>query len=144
MKITNITRSAIVLHSAERMFDLVDDIERYPDYMVGCRDAKVLVRTEQEVVARLDLAKAGIRQSFTTRNRLYRPERIVMTLEEGPFTCFQGAWHFKVLTDTACKVSLELEFGFKSGLVHLAGARLFTQVANNLVAATTARADVID
>lgn len=66
-----------------------------------------------------------------------------MRLEEGPFKRLQGEWRFVSLTESACKVSLQLEFEFKTGIAKLAGGRLFTQVANNLVAATTERADVI-
>ncbi len=143
MKLIRIDRSAMVLHPAEYLFDLVDDIESYPDYMEGCRSVAIIARSEQEVIARLDLAKAGIRQSFTTRNRLVRPGSIVMSLEEGPFKRLQGEWRFEALTESACKISLQLEFEFKSGIAKLAGSKLFTQVANNLVAATTERADVI-
>ena len=143
MKVTRIERSAMVLHSADMMFDLVNDIESYPQYMDGCQGATVLVRTEQEIVARLDLAKAGIKQSFTTRNTLTRPDEIQLRLEEGPFKRLQGHWRFEALTESACKVSLILEFEFKSGIAHLAGSKLFSRVANNLVAATTERADVI-
>ena len=143
MKVTRIERSAIVLHSAQMMFDLVNDIASYPDYMDGCVGAEVLFRAEHEVVARLDLAKGGIRQSFTTRNWLSSPEGIEMILEEGPFKRLQGQWRFQALTESACKVSLLLEFEFKSGVAKLAGSKLFTRVANNLVAATTERADAI-
>ena len=143
MKVTRIERSAMVLHSADMMFDLVNDIESYPQYMDGCQAATVLARTEQEIVARLDLARAGIKQSFTTRNILSRPDKIELSLEEGPFKRLQGHWQFEALTESACKVSLILEFEFKSGIAQLAGSKLFSRVANNLVAATTERADVI-
>lgn len=143
MKVTRIERSAMVLHSAGMMFDLVNDIESYPQYMDGCQAATVLARTEQEIVARLDLARAGIKQSFTTRNILSRPDKIELSLEEGPFKRLQGHWQFEALTESACKVSLILEFEFKSGIAQLAGSKLFSRVANNLVAATTERADVI-
>lgn len=140
---TLIARSALVLHPAEMMFDLVNDIESYPQYMDGCEAAQVISRSGEEVIARLQLGKAGIRHSFTTRNRLHRPERIEMSLESGPFTQFHGEWRFEALRDDACKVSLTLEFQLKSGILHLAAGKLFTRVANNLVAATTARANVM-
>ena len=143
MKVTRIERSAMVFHSADVMFDLVNDIESYPQYMDGCQGATVLARTEQEIVARLDLARAGIKQSFTTRNVLTRPDKIELSLEEGPFKRLQGHWRFEALTESACKVSLILEFEFKSGIAQLAGSKLFSRVANNLVAATTERADVL-
>jgi ribosome-associated toxin RatA of RatAB toxin-antitoxin module len=143
MKLTRIQRSALVLHPAHMMFDLVNDIESYPDYMDGCEGAEVIARTDEQLVGRLDLAKFGITQSFTTRNQLTRPECIVMRLEDGPFNSLWGEWRFKKLTETACKVSLILEFELKSGFTHVAGGKLFTRVANNLVAATTERADII-
>ena len=66
MKTTSIQRSALVLHSAQAMFDLVNDIEAYPEYMDGCSGAQVISRDDKEVIARLDLRKAGISHSFTT------------------------------------------------------------------------------
>lgn len=143
MKTMRIERSAMVLHPASLLFDLVNDIDAYPEFMDGCRNTEVLSRSEDEVVARLDLARGGIKQSFATRNRLVRPDSIIMELEDGPFTRLHGEWQFKALSDSACKVSLILEFQFKSGLARFAGNKLFTQVANNLVAAMTARADVV-
>lgn len=140
---THIARSALVLHPVDMMFDLVEDIEAYPEYMEGCEGAQVISRSDDQVIARLQLGKAGIQQSFTTRNRLHRPDRIEMTLESGPFTRFHGEWRFEALREDACKVSLTLDFQLKSGILHLAAGKLFTRMANNLVAATTARANVI-
>lgn len=138
---TIIERSALVLHSAATMFDLVNDIEAYPQYMDGCESTQVFSRSEHEIVARLVLRKGGIGQAFTTRNRLVRPEYIEMTLEEGPFSRFVGAWRFEALRESACKVGLHLEFELNSNLLNRAAGRLFSRVANNLVATTTRRAD---
>ena len=62
---TRIDRSALLLYPAQAMFDLVNDIESYPSFMDGCVGAEVIARTDTAVEARLHLAKAGIRQSFT-------------------------------------------------------------------------------
>ena len=92
------------------------------------------------MVAKLDLKKGFLRQSFTTRNVLYEPERISMTLDKGPFQKFSGEWSFTALDKTACKVSLGLEFEFNSISVSLASGQLFTSVANSLVDALSSRA----
>lgn len=139
--ITQIDRSALVSHAAASMFDLVNDIAAYPLYMEGCTGATVISRSDEEIVARLDLARAGIRHSFTTRNRLTRPSRIDMTLVEGPFRHFAGGWHFLALAENACKVSLHLEFQLNNRLIGRAWGALFASVANNLVSALTRRAD---
>lgn len=138
--LTEIHRSALMLYPAQSMFELVNDIESYPRFMEGCVGAEVLSRSEEMVEARLHLAKAGIRQSFTTRNRLSSPKAIDMELLEGPFERFEGQWSFEVLRDDACKVSLRLAFRLSNSLASRAARQLFESVANGLVDAVCRRA----
>ena len=137
---TSINRSALVEYSAEQMFDLVNDIERYPKFMQGCTSAKVLSESDTELVGELCLSKAGISQQFTTKNILLRPERIDMSLVEGGFKNFTSQWTFAPLTEGACKMSLAMEFEFKSGLMGFAAEKLFSSSANNLIDAIMRRA----
>jgi len=138
--LTEIHRSALMLYPAQSMFELVNDIEAYPRFMEGCVGAEVISRTEEVVEARLHLAKAGIRQSFTTRNRLTAPNAIEMELLEGPFERFEGHWSFEALRDDACKVSLRLAFRLSNTLASRAARQLFESVANGLVDAVCRRA----
>lgn len=138
-----IERSALVNHSAEEMFDLVNDVESYPQFMKGCKAARVISQSDDELVGELTLAKSGIKQSFTTRNQLYRPDRIDMELVSGKFKSFAACWRFFPLNDLACKVSLRMEFEFDFSIVDFAAERLFSEVANAQVDALVARADEI-
>lgn len=138
--LTTIKRSALVMYSAQQMFDLVNDVASYPRYMANCVGAEVLEQSDTAMIARLDLKKGGIRYSFTTRNTLIQPDRISMSLEQGAFKRFSGEWSFKALTGSACKVMLDLEFEFNSLSVGIASSGLFTSVANNLVDALSQRA----
>jgi len=131
--VAQIERSALVAFSDRQMFDLVNDIESYPQYMEGCIGAEVLSRTDSEITARLDLSKLGMRYSFTTRNRLTAPSSMDMVLVEGPFKRMSGVWAFKALAEDACKVSLSLEFEFSNALVAKAASKWFESVANELV-----------
>lgn len=140
---TRIHRSALVAHSDQQMFQLVNDIEAYPQYMDGCVGAEVLARSGNEVTARLDLSKLGMRYSFTTRNTLVAPQSMDMQLVEGPFKQFKGVWSFKALADNACKVSLDLEFEFSNRLVAKAAAKWLESVANELVGGLCRRAQQI-
>ena len=142
-KATCIQRSALVLHSAQAMFDLVNDIEAYPQYMDGCTGAQIMSRNDKEIIARLDLRKAGMSHSFVTRNHLSASELVEMTLVDGPFDYFQGVWRFQALQQDASKVSLDLEFVLKSGVLNKAAGMLFTRVADNLVAALVERANAV-
>lgn len=137
---TTIQRSALVPYSAQAMFDLVNAIETYPQFMDGCAGAAVIEKTNDTIEARLDLAKGGMRYSFTTRNRLLPPERIEMTLVEGPFDKFQGVWTIQVLGEHACKISLHLEFELAGRLLNFAARKMFDGVANQMVDALVKRA----
>ena len=141
--LTTIQRSALVPYSAEQMYSLVNDVESYPEFMADCQGAEILERGEDFMVARLDLRKTGVRYSFITRNTLRPFSEIAMELHSGPFRRLQGGWQFKALSPGACKVSLHLEFEINSGLLSAAANHLFSGVANNLVAALTARAAVL-
>lgn len=137
---TIIDRSALLPYSAGQLYDLVNDVEAYPQFMDGCVGAEVLRRDDNEVQARLDLARGGIRQSFTTRNRVVPDEAIILELIDGPFEVFAGRWDFRALDQAACKMSLKLEFTFSSAVLGVAASKLFEKVSNNLVDAVGRRA----
>ena len=139
----HVSRSALIGYSAQQMFDLVNDIEQYPQFMQGCRSARVISKTDTELVGELSLAKAGVTQTFVTRNSLIAPSRIEMRLEEGNFSRFSAVWQFEALTEAACKVSFDMEFEFKYGLVDLAVGKLVSNSANNLVDALVDRAKLV-
>lgn len=135
-----IDQSALLPYSAGQMFALVNDIEAYPEYMDGCIGAEILETTGNQVTARLDLGKGGLRYSFTTRNTLVEPESMTMALVEGPFRHFEATWTFRALNENACKVSLKMEFEFATGLVDAVMKRLFDTTSRNLVNAVCQRA----
>jgi len=140
---TSIHRSALLPYSQRQLYDLVNDVEAYPSYMDGCVGAEVLEASDSRMLARLDLARGGISQSFTTFNVLSPCESIHLTLREGPFETFDGIWRFSALSPDACKVSLDLEFAVRGSLLGAAAARLFDGVTGNLVAAVVRRAGQI-
>ncbi|MCB1690644.1 MAG: type II toxin-antitoxin system RatA family toxin [Halioglobus sp.] len=137
---TVINRSALLPYSARQLFDLVSDVESYPRFMEGCVGAHILRSDEGVLEARLDLARGGIKQSFSTRNRMHAAREITLELLDGPFDNFTGRWDFHALGDSACKMSLYLEFKFNSSLLGAAASRLFDKVTNNLVDAVSRRA----
>jgi len=138
-----IERSALVPHSAEQMFDLVDDVEAYPQFLPWCVGAAVDRVEGDEMIATLEVKRAKIRQRFSTRNRRRRPEEIAMYLEAGPFTNLQGGWRFQALNSVSCKVILQLEFEFSAELVGALFAPLFEDMAASMVAAFVDRARAV-
>ncbi|WJV54681.1 type II toxin-antitoxin system RatA family toxin [Prodigiosinella aquatilis] len=135
-----INRSALVPFSAEQMYKLVNDIPSYSDFLPGCTGSRVLSSTPEEMTAAVDVSKAGISKTFTTRNRLTSNQNIAMQLVDGPFRQLNGGWHFTPLSVDACKVELHLDFEFKNALIELAFGKIFKELANNMVQAFTQRA----
>lgn len=135
-----VNKSALVSHSARQMYDLINDVQAYPEFLPWCRSTRLISRDETKLCGELEVARVGIRQKFSTCNLLYPYERIEIRLLEGPFKHLQGEWRFTALREDACKVELELEFGFTGKLINSAFGRVFSQIANTLVDAFCKRA----
>lgn len=133
MTIHRVERSALVPFAQQQMFELVNDVERYPEFMKGVVGASILQRGDGWLEARLELAKAGFKHAFVTHNTLDKPERIRLELVEGPFKRLEGEWGFRALSDSACKVTFWLEFEFKNRLLAMAAAKLFEHIASEQV-----------
>lgn len=112
-----ITRSALVEHSAARMFALVNDVEAYPRRFAWCSGAEVIESGPERMLGRLELGIGGISTWFTTENLLHAPHRIDMALRDGPFRRLEGRWDFHALDESACKVTLVLDFEPRSRLL---------------------------
>ncbi|WP_197091777.1 type II toxin-antitoxin system RatA family toxin [Serratia oryzae] len=138
-----ISRSALVPFSAEQMYQLVNDVHSYPDFLPGCIGSRVLAASPNEMTAAVDVAKAGISKTFTTRNTLHDNQRINMQLVDGPFRKLMGGWQFTALSPEACKVELHLDFEFTNKLIELAFGKVFKELAGNMVQAFTQRAKEI-
>jgi len=137
---TEINRSALVPYSAEQMFVLVDDIDSYPKFLPWCKSTTIYNRDEGQVEASIEMAKAGINKSFTTRNTLHGSELIEMQLVDGPFKELQGYWRFETLDEKACKVSLDIQFEFSNKILSMSVGPVFSQICNTLVNAFVGRA----
>ncbi len=140
---TTISRSALLPYSADQIFDLINDVNAYPQFMDGCVGAEVLSESDEAMVARLDLSRAGVRQSFTTRNALLRPLEIKLELVDGPFESFAGRWTLLALNEQACKVSLFLSFTLNSSVLSAAARQLLNSAANSMVDAMVKRAKFV-
>ena len=137
---TRIQRSALLPYPAQALYDLVNDVASYPQFLPWCRASEVLEVSETHMLASLEVAKGSIGQSFVTRNVLQPGQRIEMNLQEGPFTSLNGVWEFKALGDKACKISLDLTFDYAGPLVRATLGPLFNQATNTMVDAFCQRA----
>lgn len=138
-----VERSALVGHSAQQMFELVNDVDRYEEFLPWCGGSRVLERDESSYVASVDIAFKGIRKSFTTRNSATPGERIDVDLVDGPFRKLTGHWAFKDLGDEGSRIGLELEFDFAGGLIGRVLGPVFKIIADSMVDSFTREADKV-
>ena len=138
-----VKRSALLPYPARDMFVLVDDVETYPEFLPWCNSSEVISRSDEHVEAMLELQKGTLKKTFTTRNRRREFDSIELQLVEGPFSHLSGGWRFDDLGEAGCKVSLELEFAFRSHSADLMFGAFFEQVCNTLIDAFSKRAAVV-
>ena len=135
-----INKTALVPYSAEQMFALVDDIDRYAEFLPWCNESHVDERSENEVRATLGVKYSKLERSFRTRNVNHPYELIEMYLLEGPFKHLYGRWSFTPLGNEGSKVTLDLEFQFSNKVMDLTVGPVFKQLADSMVDAFNKRA----
>jgi ribosome-associated toxin RatA of RatAB toxin-antitoxin module len=137
---TVIQKSALVKYSAQQMFELVYDVESYPQFLPWCGGGRILKMEADFFEAELLIAKAGFHKTFSTRNYFDQGGRMSISLLNGPFSRLEGVWNFMPLREDACKISLDLEFEMPGVLANLAFGAVFNQICNTMVGSFTSRA----
>jgi ribosome-associated toxin RatA of RatAB toxin-antitoxin module len=138
-----VEKSVLVAHSAEQMFNLVDCVENYPEFLPWCGGASVAEIEGDKVHATVCINYHHIKQSFTTENVRTPPFRIDMTLQDGPFRQLDGCWRFIPLSDSACKIEFRLSYEFSSKLLEKLVGPVFHYIANSFVDAFIYRAEKV-
>jgi ribosome-associated toxin RatA of RatAB toxin-antitoxin module len=140
MAIHEVRRSALVIFSSEQMFDLVIDVERYPEFLPWVAGAKLHEKSERELLASLEMQRGGVRERFTTRNVFERPGFMTMSMVDGPFRVLEGRWTFTPIGTAGTRIELEMRFEFASPVVSMLFGKSFEQSCNSLIDAFIARA----
>jgi ribosome-associated toxin RatA of RatAB toxin-antitoxin module len=140
---TTVQKSALVRFPAHLMFELVEDIKSYPQFLPWCRSSRILRRSGDVVDAELEIARGGFHKSFATRNTLLAPQEIRMSLLNGPFSHLEGLWTFTPLREDASKISLDLEFEMSGKVASLAFGAIFNQICSTMVGAFSERAKAL-
>lgn len=136
-----VERSALVMHPAAHLSELVNDVDRYQEFLPWCGGARVLSRDDRGYTASVDIAFKGLKKSFTTRNTMVDDQRMEMVLVDGPFSDLSGTWTFKAISPEASRISLSLSFGFSNRVVEAAVGPVFRLIADSMVESFCRRAD---
>jgi ribosome-associated toxin RatA of RatAB toxin-antitoxin module len=128
-----VRKSVIVTRPAAAMFALVDECERYPEFLPWCAKAVVHERSAECVRATLEIDYHGLRSTISTVNRMSRNESIDLEFVDGPFDRFKGRWRFVPLGETGCRVEFALDFQLASGAAEALMGPVFGNIMETLV-----------
>ena len=145
---THIEKIVLVPYKAKSMYNLVNDIESYPDFLPWCGGARVVQRGAKEMVAEIDIKFKGVSQSFSTRNQISAPTQdtvgeINMELVSGPFKNLSGVWNFKGIDDLGCRVMFSLSYEFSNTLLEKILAPVFNSITSTFVDSFVTRAQKV-
>ena len=138
-----VEKTVLVHHTAAQMFNLVDGVELYREFLPWCGGVDLIERSDNSTTATLHIDYHGLKQHFTTQNVKTFPTAMDMQLKDGPFKHFNGRWRFTPLSEEACKIVFELEYEFSSTLLSQLISPVFSHIANTFVDSFVTRADQI-
>lgn len=138
-----VVKSVLVPYTREEMFDLVDGVEDYPQFLPWCGGSELHGRDAETTEATIHIHYFQVKQHFSTQNRKQYPSEMLLQLKSGPFRHLEGYWRFRELGPQACKVEFKLHYEFSSHLLEKVLGPVFSHIANTLVDAFVVRAETV-
>ncbi len=137
----DVNKTVLIGQSADRMYSLVTDVRRYPEFLPWCGGVDIYEQTETVLDAKIKIHFKGIEQFFHTRNINHRPDSIDMQFVDGTFKKFTGQWRFIPLREDACKIEFNLHWEFKSVILDKIIGPVFSYIASTFVDCFVKRAE---
>jgi ribosome-associated toxin RatA of RatAB toxin-antitoxin module len=138
-----VQKTVLIHHSASRMYALVDDVKKYPEFLPWCGGVDLIKQDDASTVATLHIDYHGLHQKFTTENLKTFPSLMEIKLKDGPFKHLEGVWRFIELNESACKIEFMLNYEFANIIIEKIISPVFSHIANTFVDGFVARADVV-
>lgn len=141
---STIRRSMQVPYSAEQMYSLVNDVEKYPEFLPWCEACNILNKESEVMTASVTVSKAGFNRTFKTENTFKANEVITVRVKDSLFSSLYGVWSFTPIKsgdDMGSEIAFSLDFKFKNALIKMTFGRLVEQLANTVVGAFVKRAE---
>ncbi|MBO6520802.1 MAG: type II toxin-antitoxin system RatA family toxin [Rhodospirillales bacterium] len=131
----------VLPYTKDQLFDLVIDVERYPEFLPWCLGCRVRKREEGLVVADMIIGFKVFRESFTSRVSHQRPDRIDVTYTDGPFKYLNNHWIFNDLGNGSTEIDFYVDFEFRSRILQAAIGAVFNEAVKKMIAAFEGRAN---
>ena len=138
-----VEKSVLIEHTAAEMFALVDDVEKYPQFLPWCGGVDVHEKTDRQTSATLHINYHGIKAHFSTINQKEFPHLMTIQLSDGPFKALDGRWRFTPLGESACKAEFKLHYEFANKPLETAVGPVFNVIANTFIDSFVKRAKTL-
>ena len=138
-----VQKTVLIHHSASRMYALVDDVKKYPEFLPWCGGVDLIKQDDASTVATLHIDYHGLHQKFTTENLKTFPSLMEIKLKDGPFKHLEGVWRFIELNENACKIEFMLNYEFANIIIEKIISPVFSHIANTFVDGFVSQADKI-
>ena len=138
-----VEKSVLIERTPAQMFELVDRVEDYPQFLPWCGGVDLSERTATRTVAKLHINYHGIKSHFSTENEKQAPHLMNIRLIDGPLSRMDGQWRFIALGDVACKIEFRLHYEFSSRLLEKVLSPVFNHISNTFVESFIQRAQKI-
>ena len=135
-----VEKSVLVPYTPAQMFALVADLASYPAFVPWVSQARVIELAADYIIGQLEMHRAGVRETFMSRNSMRAPSEIHMELVEGPFKTLSGLWTFEDIAGRGSQVKLRMRFEFANPMVALLLSRSFEKSCIELIDAFVSRA----
>ena len=136
-----IKKHALVFHSRKKMFNLVDQVEDYPNFLPWCGKTEIIERTKKITKATILINYHNVKQSFTTQNVKIFPTKMDINLIDGPFKTLKGEWNFIEIEKDTCKIEFELQYEFSNYILEKLISPVFNMIANTFIDNFVAKAN---
>jgi coenzyme Q-binding protein COQ10 len=131
----------VLPHAAERLFDLVADVKRYPEFLPWCVGVRIRQYEDTRVLADMVIGYKVFRERFSSVVTLSRPDRIDVEYSDGPFKYLKNYWIFRPVGESTCEIDFYVDFEFRSRLLQKMIVPVFNQAVRRMVTAFELRAD---
>ena len=138
-----VEKSVLIPLSPQQMFDLVDRVEDYAQFLPWCGGTELIERTSEVTAARIHINYHGVKAHFSTENAKDVPHWMNISLRDGPFRRLDGGWRFIALGDAGCKVEFKLHYEFSSKLLEKVLGPVFGHIVGTFVDSFVKRAHQI-
>ena len=130
----------ILPYSKEQLFDLVAQVEHYPEFLPWCLGCRVKSRTDEQIIADMIIGFKVFREGFTSRVYLNKPDRVDVKYENGPFKYLDNHWIFNDMGDGKTEIDFYVDFEFRSRILQAAIGAVFNEAVRRMISAFEQRA----